>query len=385
MKAIVFSSIAVAIAVAVWQQAELGELRSKESAVVATLAQSDAQSVVAKPSTSPETAPVSDDELRSFTNDLHLLRTELLRTRVHFESAFQERNDLCDTLRRLTADQIRAVVATLDKEVGHNFMFTAGKVSPRAVLEVMYQMRSEHGETGAPGHAPNAFENWLYEDPAALLNWAREKGFPEGFDNACAQWAAAAAAVVEPTPENMAKLFPIKGYFCPASHVIVSLPTQDARVTFFRSLHDAIGGASDGDGFYPIFAQFTRHVPFAQASRVADSVPMSRFGVVESHHIVGIESPRTNGSLRYNIARMSRDGTIAERWNWLVSRPEDRPTEVQTNGLIQFWCERDYAEVAAWARGLSNGSERTAVKKAIVKFFGKRGGRTDLSTEWTAP
>lgn len=396
MNALIVPILAIAVAFWVWQRAELSELREKEVSALAALAKERAKvqtssdiAPIAPSAILPKREPVSDERFMIFMADVNAL-TAAPRSRQQFRDVFPRRNDLCDTLRSLTTKQLRSLTASLDKDKAHNFLFTAGNISPRTVLEVMYQMRSESGETGLPGHAPNAFEHWFHENPKALLEWACERGFPDGFDDACKKWATASAAVLDPTPENMAKLFPPKDMFTPAAKVIANLPNPEAQLTFFRSLYAATGGVSDGAGFSSILSRFTEVVPFAQAAHIADSVPHFLLRDVAESRTVGVVNSRANSSLRYFVAAMSRDGSVAARWNWLVARPEDRPTELQTFGLIESWCQRDYGEVAAWIRSLPLSAERDTFRKAMLRFEKEEDRRTPRhdgklrASEWEA-
>ncbi len=195
--------------------------------------------------------------------------------------------------------------------------------------------------------------------------------------------------MLEPTAENVARFVAHKSYLAgtAATEIDRRLMDREKRIAFLKHLHAATGGKQDGINFsgWP----WLQKVSFAQAANVVDSVPDFRLTIRERVDDFGRK--QTVGSLRYNVARFSRDGTPGQRWDWLVSRPADRPQGQELAHLISRWCERECKEVADWARALPPSPERSEIRKAIVNFVKEdyymrnNDYNKKLVAEWASP
>ncbi len=395
MKSVIIAIMAVAFAVAYWQRTTLEELRNLEDRASANSSPSDEETPGVEPfpvvNVNPSVSdPVTDAELVKFTESLLSVKDEFESDRwlkLSEPGTQLSHPVLCETIRRLSGKQIRAVLEawraeppTKERNTGlHRLMLLAGKVNPSETLPLMYELRKESSEREVPGHVGSVFEHWFRMDPDALLKWAKEAGMPTGFDNQCAIWADAVAALQEPTVENVRKFASHKSYNAEsaARALAMKLDSQDKRLSFFRSLHEATGGVYDNFAGYmwPLVSR----VPFEQLAVVADSVPDFRTSVDGKKNLVNKEVPL--GSFRFEIAVNSRDSTAARRWEWLTKREEDRPSDKQLGRLVDEWCESDYPDTASWIRSLPPGAPRDAAVKKVVAFL-EYNGRKDLAPEW---
>ena len=405
MKPVIVLAVVVTLAAGIWQRVEIRSLHAEEKRVRAA-AQPEAASKLttsAPPGTlAPPAAraPVSGEELARFTADLIARRADFETNRWGDEEFVNGKKDRVDfeLASRLTSEQVRTLFAAWDadgtrmneRNVGSlRLLVEIGIINPRATLEFMYQFREQHGENKVPPSAMTAFKAWFQQDPEALLRWVREKGFPEGFDNQGRIWSDAAEAMLEPTAENVARFVAHKGYPAEtaATEIGWRLMDTEKRIAFFKHLHAATGGKSD-DMISYVWG-WLQKVPFAQAANVVDSVPDFRPTV--SERVGDFGQKEAVGSLRYNVARFSRDGTPGQRWDWLVSRPADHPKGQELVHLINRWCEREYKEVAEWARALPPSPDRSEIRKAILNFV-KEDRRMrpseynkKLAAEWESP
>jgi hypothetical protein len=377
--------ICAVISAAIWQASKLGALDERERQLVMRPAPVAAHETLL--SASPQRVPVSAEKLASFTSELHSLQRVSGRPGENaFYSTLLRRADLCETLAQLSSAQLREVVDALaptGADSVREVMSASGILCPRSTLEVVAKMGAdERGKFMLPASYP-AFQNWLDADPKGLFEWFREKQFADVTEKNDHVWGFAAAAIAEPSAENMARLLALPDSLTIAGHVVSKLPDAVARISFFRALHQSTKGNSEGVGFYSIVNRFVRHTPFAQAAHVADATPPFGFRTEKGERFGGIDMPEANGSLRYNIAVLSDDGTVAERWNWLVSREVDRPSEIQLDALIRYWCARDYSEVATWVRSLPAGRERESIRRALHKYVSPTG--KEIAAEWETP
>lgn len=402
MKAAIITLVFAGVAIGFWQRTEIESLHAAEALSLGERQQATVEgetSAAAQAegdSVEPADALVSDEEVTAFSTDLISVRAEFATDRWYKNrhETWTENPKVCETLRRLTSQQLRAIIASWEssepsdpqqKNGIHRFMNLAGMMNPRAALEVMYQLKDERGEKGVLGWIDVPLKSWFRKDPSALLAWLKEKGFPEGFNRSAQVWADAATVLNEPTTENVAKLVPvITGYA--AIELARKLPTQESRTAFFRNLHAANGGKSDDVRTF--VRAMADKVPFSQVAQIADAVPPFRPSVPEKKDCYDKMQPL--GSLRFEVALGSRDGTPEQRWNWLVRQPDDRPTGKVLNYLLSQWCERDYSDVAIWARGLPPGEERDEIRKAIHTFVKEdqrmrpKGDGKDRAAEWEA-
>lgn len=401
MKPVIILMVVAAVAIGYWQRTEIESLHSvetlsnAESQPTETREQAPGTPQSENPTLEPEQAPLSTERVAMFTADL-------LAVRAHFATdhwfkkryaTWTENPNVCETLSKLTSQQLRAIIASWESSAPNDprqkngidhFVNLAGMMNPQATLEVMCQLKDERGEKGGYGLIDVPFKTWFRKDPQALLTWLqKQKG--QSIRKNGQIWADAATALNDPSPENVAKLAPsISGNA--AMELAGKLPTQESRIAFFQSLHAANGGKSDDvRTFVRVMAG---KVSFSQFAQIADTVPPFQASVPEQKN--GYWKMQPLGSLRFEVALGSRDGTPEQRWNWLVQRPEDRPTGKVLSYIVSQWCDRDYSDVAIWARGLPPGEERDEIRKAIQTFVKEdqrmrpKGDGKDRAAEWEA-
>jgi hypothetical protein len=297
---------------------------------------------------------------------------------------------LCDTIERLSTAQLRSVVEawpTDEKSEGkrklgiHRFVILAGDINPSATIPLMYDLRDEWGETNVPGSARETFQYWFRHDSEGLLKWAMQAGMPEGFEDGCAIWADAALVARAPSVENVRKLISHKTNWAWAQIEAVSkLATSEARLTFFQNLHIATGGVYNDLG--PLVRKLSERIPFAQLAYLADTAPTFQTSQPQRSGGLNTGGPEDQlGSLRLEVAAHSRDGTAAQRWNWLTQRSEDHPSDKLFGRLVDAWCKSDYAETAAWIRSLPPGYDRDMATKAVIAFL-EYNGAPQFVLEW---
>lgn len=412
MKAAFSIILVAAIAIGFWQREKLVNLHALEQrASVALNAESSSQGVVSESIEPLQTAtPVSEIELTDLSARMLKLRTELANERTRDSQsrnwpAAEDDAEVCSLLSRLTSQQLRRIIEDWERDESNSqkhtkagisrLMNLAGMMNPRATLDAMFEIAELRGEKGAVGDPSLTLSVWFDRDPAELLRWARGRQAPESvglYKETFATWVAAAEALAEMTPETVGRLLshsnPLLDWqknFSPHD-VFRKLETYESRLTYLRCLHAATGGTTPGwlvDGCAQTMSWL---IPFGQAAMMADSLPGFRPANKTAEH-----EGRTVyfGSLRFAIAEVYRDGTVAARWNWLVSRPEDRPQEKQLEYLIGKWCESEYGngydEVATWARSLPPGAERSEIRQAILAFCKEQLKRPDVIAEWEAP
>ena len=396
MKLFLIAVISAAVAFAAWQRSILIELHRTEARLHSESVGTETISPAPAPQEesdvqNSQTSPVSDAEAIAFTAAVLAVKAEF---ETNLWSKLSDENQLshpilCETLRRLTSGQLRAILDAWlggepyagDRATGINrFMLLAGKVNPSAAVPLMYELLKERGEEKMPGSLPMAFQQWFRQDADGLLKWAQQAGMPDGFGGLCAIWADAVLAAREPSVENVRKLASHKHGWDGFSRneVVLKLPTQQARLTFFQSLHEATGGVSDDIGIY--VWQLADRVPFTQLAHLADETPAFKPSKPEGETFDGM-GVTPLGSLRLEIADRSRDGTAAQRWEWLTQREEDRPSGKHLGWLVKKWCKNDYADTAAWVRALPPGPERDTATKEVIAFLKYNGGGK-LVSEW---
>jgi hypothetical protein len=299
--------------------------------------------------------------------------------------------EICEPLSRLTSAQIRAVIdawpaqPSPGEERGsriQNFLRLAGRVNPAATVPLIYELLTEPKGIRMPDWAvEEPFRHWLRHDPEGLLQWAQQAGMPEGYKGQCAMWADAALVVRDSSVENLRRLLGHQAiYFPPSSEVILKFQTPEARLKFFQNLHAAT------DGVYDDLREFVRplaaRIPFAQLAYMADATPHFKRSGREHKGLYG--QPEERGSLRFEVALDSRDGTAAQRWEWLTQRPEDHPSDNAFQQLVDAWCKNDYGDTASWIRSLPPGSDRDTGKKKVIAYLETHGGG-DFLSEWKSP
>ncbi len=387
--------VATTIALATWQHRTLTGLRQTEARLNSGRGSTEAGSPAPGPADGSETPPapppqVTDQELPAFI-------AEALTVKSEFESdrwfKISDKGDfshpaLCETLRRLSSAQLRAVLEAWqggeafagDMATGlHRFMLLAGKVNPSATVPLMYELRAQRGEKAVPGAPSEAWRQWFRQDPDGLLQWARSAGLPEGFGDSCGLWTDAVLTARDPSEEHVRQLLAhgSDGDNWTHNEVVLKLPTQQARLTFFRSLHDATGGVTDDLVTY--VWQLAQRLPFAQLAQIADETPTIK--PAQPEEFAGRVGDDPLGSLRWEIAIHSRDSTAEQRWAWLTQHEEDRPSGKTLQWLAKKWSEDDYASTAAWVRSLPPGPERDTATQGLITSL-KWNGAPERAREW---
>lgn len=400
MKLLSIGVISVAVAFGVWQRSTLTDLRAEEARLSSEPVELKSGQTASAPQDASDAEnsrilPFTDAEMTAFTAAILAVKEDFETNRW---SKVSDENQLshpilCETLQRLTSKQLRSILDAWpggeanakDRATGlSRFMLLAGKVNPSAAIPVMYELLKERGEEMVPGSPQVAFQHWFRHDPDGLLQWVRQAGLPDGFDGLAATWADTVLAAREPSVENVRKLVSHNKHGWDdwmRSEAVLKLPTQEARLTFFQSLHEATGGVADDIGIY--VWQLADRVPFIQLAHLADETPAFKPSRPEGKTFDGFRDNEPRGSLRCEIAVRSRDGTAAERWAWLTKRAEDRPSGKLLGRLVKAWCQHDYPDTAAWVRALPPGLERDAVTKEVIAFL-KDSGAAKLVPEWVS-
>lgn len=396
MKPFLLFITSAVVALGAWQRHTLVDLRGETARLTAELkdldTRSDPPSKDEPESTQPDAPIVTDAELAEFASSVAAVKdgfgTDLgIRT---VGGGGPSHPEICDPLSRLTSAQIRAVIDAWPASPGEdralkiqNFLRIAGRVNPAATVPLLYELlKDPNGIHVADWSAEATFLTWLRHDPEGLLTWAQQAGMPEGFGGQCATWAHAALVVRDPSVENVRKLLGDKTVLrSPFREVALKLQTPEARLTFFQNLHVATGGIYDELG--KIVTVLAERTPFPQLAYLADTAPAFKSSKEQGSDLAGFTGrPRDQlGSLRLEVAAHSRDGSAAQRWEWLTRRPEDHPSDKLFGRLVDAWCKNDYADTAAWIRSLPPGSDRDMATKKVIAFLEYNGGGKRVS-EW---
>lgn len=398
MRILLTALVVAAVAFAAWQRRTLVELRGETARVSSELKNADVR-LVPSPKNEPQSeapdAPgVTDAELAELTSSYFAVK-DGFRADLGIQvvgGADPSHPEVCETLSRLTRTQLRAVIDAWPPEPPpvenrpagiETFLRLAGRVNPAATVPLLYELLKEPKGMRVPDwSAEAAFQSWLRHDPEGLLQWAQQAGMPEGYRGQCATWADAALVVRDPSVENVRKLLDHKSILeSPFREVALKLPTPESRLTFLQNLHAATGGIYDDLGY--IVTVLAERTPFPQLAHLADAAPAFKASKEQGRDIGGFTGrPRDQlGSLRLEVAAHSRDGTAAQRWEWLTQRAEDRPSGKLVGRLVDAWCKNDYPDTAAWVRALPPGPEREAVTKEVIAFLKYNGG-DKLVREW---
>jgi len=400
MKTIMILVVVASASFAVWQRIQIGDLREMEQRLVREKPGSAPYEKAQKPETPPIVFPMAtglaEEELKHFTAEILARRTDFEPNRFNKMANLSAGNwiaypELCEPLSRLTSRQLLSVleawsggapiVRNSSSGIG-NFLMMTERVNPAALTQLYYERKAEKKEPPA-GFDPNyAFDNWFGQDPHGLANWARSSGYYGAGDKKCDLWVDAAEVLRAPSVENVARLIAHKSFESEnaASQVATKLPSDEARLQFFQSLHAASGGKVEGVGQY--VSRLVENTTFAKLSHLADSVPS--FSAPPERKYQGIMHGEPRGSLRYEVAVQSRDSTAEARWRWLIQRPEDRPSGNFLKRLVNDWCDRDYPDTANWVRTLPPGPERDKARKTVVEFL-EWNREYELAKEWKEP
>lgn len=316
------------------------------------------------------------------SEDYHDIRSDL-------SGAFPE---LCKTMENLTPEQLDAAVeawlaSDLSTQVKLNglmrFTSLACTVNPASAVRMIYQRLAKFradGTTIVPAPPGEGLQQWFRQDPDALLAWiSANEPLPED-QGQSRLWADAALVSKDPSVENMRRFLGHNFDWLNRAALDVTRHLQGPadRLRFFQSLFTVTNGVHDNLHRYVI--TLAPRVPFTQLAYIGDQVSTMKPSMPQPmKDAVGFTVYL--GSLRWEIAVRSRDGSAAQRWQWLVERPEDRPTGYGLGALVKAWCGNDYTDTANWLRSLPPGPERDEIYKHASEYLASR-GVSRLAAEW---
>ena len=382
-----------------WQRATLTHLREAERQLGAdkftvvppspTTATRDAESAMdrANPGLSP-------DEMQSIAT---AMRDFKVSDGFSAEQRSQQQFSVhADNLSRLSTAQLQTIIdqwtdgepVTSPLYFGRAgalqyFMPFVARVNPEATIRALQEHPWELGksESAMTRFVSAAFQAWYRRDRETMLAWVRGTSLHPSLKLASSRWMSAVAAIENPTTENVATYLGQYGAdnreryqrVLDRAALVREIRTSELRIAFFQSLAEATGGVSDeiSDFVVPLAGR----VSFGQIAHLGDSVP----DIVPSANPTG--SP---GTLRQEIARLSRDATARERWSWLTKNERDMPTGKVLDHLVATWCDADYGDTAAWAQTLPAGPVRAEVVASIRQFLTAKNLRS-LTAQWASP
>jgi hypothetical protein len=398
MKTVLLSTVVCAVSIIVWQQSRIHALhRMEESLTRGTAA---AQTHEGGKSREPETAPspvsmaagLPEEEFAKLTTDLQTHRQDFEPKRFAKLANVSGGSwiavpHLCEPISRLNSRQLRSVLeswnhraptAAAMNEGRSNFEMMLRQVNPAALTQLYFELKLENKDW-LKISPEFAMEHWFQQDPHGLGQWARSTGSIVTEDKNCALWVDAAEVLRSPSLENIRSFLVYQDWKVAGAvgHLVMHLPSDEARIQFFQSLHTATGGDVKQLGSY--IYKIAQASSFSQLARLGDSVPPF---VTPPYQKPPPHSPEAaSGNLRYEIAHHSRDATATERWQWLLQRPADRPTGGHLSFLVKEWCDDDYSDTARWVKSLPPGSERETASKAVIEFL-KWNKAYDLAAKW---
>ncbi len=402
MKLLIVSLVVAALGFAAWQRAQIVELRQMEQRLVSEAAvhPTPTQPSAATPGVpavdQPSESRLSDEDFTRFTSQVMGRRRDFETERFYKFARVSAGNwaafpDLCEPLSRLSPAQLLTVLKEWTggkpiqrggEEGPGRFLMLAERVNPAALVKLIYQLQEEKDSFLAAPYPQMALQYWFRQDSDELLRWARAVGTPGGFENACAIWADAAEVVREPSVENVRRFlghgasYEAKGA---AAALVSRLRTDEARLQYFQSLHTVTKGKVANPG--TCLGSLPLTTPFGKLAHLADALPPFEPADPAARPFFYGEPI---GSLRYEVAASSRDGTAEQRWRWLLQRPADAPSGKLLLRLTREWRDQDFADTAAWARSLPPGPDRQTVFRDMEKHL-KQHGKGELAKEWTAP
>jgi hypothetical protein len=403
MRTAILTIIGLFVVVFGWQRTTITELRATERRASAPRVEQPAIATSNLEHSTAENSGMSDSEFAAAIETLRELKSvvaaqkgKLKRGPVLENERGPLINKLPGILVRLSPEQLksgldvltvgRAVTGEMiesEKALDLFIMFSEA-FNPEGLIKV-FQAQPWEKKDNAERHFATAFRAWLRKDAEGMLAWVRGTKVDPSLAEVSAVWTEAAETMLEPSPENVRKLLArpngendwMKPNTAARGEAVRGLRSQDARIQFFRSVHEVTGGTSAI--LKEFIAPLAEQLPFSQLAYIADSAPTIR--PPEQKVEKGWEWKRQPGSLRFEAASASRDGTPLERWNWLTSRAEDVPSGYLLRDLVVAWCGNNHAETAAWVSTLPPGEQRDAATKAMAYFYGQN-ERPDLEALW---
>ncbi len=391
IRSFVISIGALFLAVFLWQRTRLSELKSLEAHTVESSAPPfiDASEPSDRSVVPIETNGMPDEEFKDYAASLRSLKSECAEGKATQRGDIFRMRDLdarlaisANSLASLSAEQVQGALEIwtdgepmtdemIDKMEGlYSFLWALAAANPEGLFHSI-QSHPWSAEKECRRTVDRGFKAWVRKDPRAMLNWVRDKELKPALAGRSGRWVAAATAILDPSSENIRGLLQYPDdsggqsgeSYSVSSEVARALKTQDERVGFFRSLHDASqGNCPSMDQFVaPLAERFT----FAQLTHLAESVPKWQAG---------------SKSLSFEVARLCNERTAKERWNWLVSQTE-APTGEMLETLVRTWCEFDHADTAAWAKTLPPGPLRRGVAGEMWNYYDDQ-ERKELADAW---
>ena len=243
-----------------WQHKTLRGLRAAEFELMnsrpsaSTLAPADDSQAGNSPAIEQ---PVSDAEMEQLMveiENLKMLRPNPNQSR--FLKPFDALDAITPTLKRLSAEQLHFAVKQWSGgevyEVFFNnetvdasqtdFLEVTAEINPEAVIQMFFKA-PELSEDAAKYLRPS-FRSLFAQDADAAHQLAASTDVPEQFRELCDLWKDAVATFKEPTAENMKRLISHedKGWDRATVELVKKLPTQEARIAFFRQLSATTDG-----------------------------------------------------------------------------------------------------------------------------------------------
>lgn len=404
MKAVIYSLVIASLGFAAWQRKQIVDLQKAEQQL---------SSPAAALSPAPERAPekliapapdqsfgqgLSEDDFARFTSQVMGRKRDFEEDRFNKFARVSSGNwaafpDLSEALSRLSPDQLLSVlkqwsggkpVERSASDGPGNFLMLVERVNPSALVKLIYRLQEEKDPLLSKPYPQMALRYWFRQDSNELLQWARAAGTPGGFDNVCAIWADAAEIIREPSLENVRR-FLAHGSSYEAMDATAALagqlPSDESRLQYFQNLHTVTKGKVAKTDRY--LGDLPRTTSFGKLAHLVDSLPpLEPTDPGKESRTFFYGEPL--GSLRYELAAESRDGTAEQRWQWLLQRPSDAPSEKLLIRLVREWRDYDFADTAAWAKSLPPGPNREIVHREIARFL-KAHGKENLAAEWKAP
>lgn len=374
MRTAILTILGAAMVVFGWQRTTITELRTIELRASAPRLEQRLSETSAAEDSAPQNSGMSDAEFATIIETLREFRAVIAAQKAEpkgGDSAVEKErvaliNRLPRILVQLSPDQLNLALEVwtaggpvMDELVENKnglsiFAAYAAGVSPDTLIQAIQTHPWEvKGNSG--GYFATAFQAWVRKDAEGMLAWVRSTKVDPSLAEVSAVWTEAAEAILDPSPENVRKLLarskgptdPNKPTDTARIEVVRGLRSQDARIQFFRSLHEASGGTYDH--LRGLVVPLAERLPFSQLAHIADSVPALK-PIPKETADARLFWMRLPSSLRYEVAAACRDATPQQRWEWLTSRADDVPTGSRLRDLVGSWCANNHAETGTWAR-----------------------------------
>lgn len=316
------------------------------------------------------------------------------------------------TLSRLSAKQLHFAVkqwtggedyeaflhaADLGDYLSTDYLMVGAHINPEAVVGMFFQEPAL--SSSAPSLVRISFMTMFANDPNAALRLAETGDVPEQFRETCELWKDTIATFREPSADNVKRLLAHKtdDRRLATVELVKKLPTQEARIAFFKQLSVTTGGAFGR--INDLITPLADRLSFAQMAHLADSVP----NIKPPEQLSAIpREPVVPYDLRQAVAAACRDAPVEQRWKWLIQGGDetgnpsrevveslttdrfDKDDDTPLDLIVERWCANNFDETANWARNLPPGKIRTAAY-GTIKWFVHNSERPDLKSEWEKP